>query len=59
MNPIWFVKMAKVARHPPSKKMIILWSVVIIGALVIFGIERYIGWPDFLTVNSRSRGVGL
>ena len=59
MNPRFFLKMARIARHPPSRKTILLWIVVVGIALVLFGIERLIGWPDWLTVNSHRGGIGF
>jgi len=59
MNPRFFLKMARIARHPPSKKTILLWIAVVGIALVLFGIERLIGWPDWLTVNSHRAGIGF
>jgi len=59
MNPIFFLKMARIARHPPSKKTILLWIVVVTIALILFGVERWIGWPAWLTVNSHRSGIGI
>jgi hypothetical protein len=59
MNPRFFLKMARIARHPPSKKTILSWISVVGIALVLFGIERLIGWPDWLTVNSHRGGIGF
>ncbi|MDA7458220.1 hypothetical protein N8850_00390 [Planktomarina temperata] len=51
--------MTRIARHPPSRKTILLWIAVVGIALVLFGIERLIGWPDWLTVNSHRGGIGF
>jgi hypothetical protein len=59
MNPRFFLKMARIAGHPPSRKTILLWIAVVGIALVLFGIERLIGWPDWLTVNSHRGGIGF
>jgi hypothetical protein len=59
MNPRFFLQMAQIARRPPSKKTIILWITVVTIALILFGIERLIGWPDWLTVNSHRGGIGF
>jgi hypothetical protein len=55
MNPIWFLRMARWLRHPPSKRQILIW--VVVGALccAVAGIEWLWGWPDWLTVNGRPR----
>jgi hypothetical protein len=41
------------------EKNILLWIAVVGIALVLFGIERLIGWPDWLTVNSHRGGIGF
>lgn len=55
MNPIWFVRMAKWVRHPPSKRMMAIWGVVIGLSLLIAGAEWLWGWPDWLTVNGNPK----
>ncbi|MDG0984571.1 MAG: hypothetical protein P8N80_03810 [Planktomarina sp.] len=59
MNPRFFLKMAQIARRPPSKKMVLIWIVVATIALLLFAIERWVGWPDWLTVNSHRSGLGF
>lgn len=51
MNPRWFLRMAKWARHPPSEARVRLVLGVIALCLVLFAIERLVGWPDWLTPN--------
>jgi hypothetical protein len=55
MNPLWFVRMAKWLRHPPSKRTLAIWAVVIGLCLLVAGAEALWGWPDWLTVNGRPR----
>jgi hypothetical protein len=43
--------MAKWARHPPSEKRVKLVLAVIALCLLLFAIERWIGWPEALTVQ--------
>ncbi|WP_045390639.1 hypothetical protein [Falsirhodobacter sp. alg1] len=52
MNLIWFVRMARWARHPPPmwKVLLVFGVIAACGAMVLF--ERQVGWPDWLTVNS-------
>ena len=56
MNLRWMVRAAKWARNPPSEKMVKLVFGIIAAALVLVGIEYFIGWPDWLTVNE-TRGL--
>ncbi|GLT10398.1 hypothetical protein ACFQFQ_09400 [Sulfitobacter porphyrae] len=49
MNPIWLLRMAKWAHHPPSVKRVILVFAVIALALLIAGIQWMGWWPDWAT----------
>ena len=51
MNPIWFLRMKKWARNPPSAARVKLVLGVIVACLLIFGYEWLFGWPDWLTPN--------
>ncbi|MGR1582225.1 hypothetical protein ACSSNL_12250 [Thalassobius sp. S69A] len=48
---MWFLRMAKWARHPPSAKRVRLVLGVIALCLILVAIERWIGWPEALTVQ--------
>ncbi len=47
MGPIWWLRMAKWARHPPSDKRIKLVAAVILICLLLLGIEWLGYWPDW------------
>lgn len=51
MNPRWFLHMSKWVRHPPSTKRVKLVFGVVAVCAVLFVIERYIGWPDWLSLD--------
>ena len=55
MNPIWLIRMARWARHPPPMWRVKLVVGVVILCLVLFGIEHFWGWPEWLTVNGKAR----
>ncbi len=55
MNPRWLFRMAKWARHPPSEKRVIFVLGIVGLCLVLFAIERFVGWPDFLSLEPRAR----
>ncbi len=55
MGPLWFVRMARWARHPPSPARVKLVLGVVALCFVLFGIEYIWGWPDWLKVNGRSK----
>jgi len=57
MNPRWLVKAKRLVQNPPSEKRIKLVFGVIIICVILFGIERLIGWPDWLTPNDMRRGI--
>lgn len=52
LSPRQFFRMAKWARNPPSEKRVKLVLGVIALCLVLFGVERLFGWPDWLTIDS-------
>ncbi len=56
MNPIWFLRMARWAKRPPSEARVKLVLGVIAVCLILFGIERVFGWPDWLTPDRVPRG---
>ena len=56
MNLRWMVRAARWARNPPSEKMVKLVFGIIAAGLVLVGIEYFIGWPEWLTVND-TRGL--
>ena len=48
MNPIWLVRMARWARHPPSPGRVKLVLGVVLACLLIWGLEQWLGSPwDF------------
>ena len=55
MNPRWLLLMARLARNPPSAARVKLVLGVLAIIAVIYLIEHFIGWPDFLTVEPRGR----
>lgn len=49
-------RMAKWSRRPPSEKQVKLFLGVIAICLLLFGLERIFGWPDFLTMANAPKG---
>lgn len=52
---IWFLRMARWARNPPSQRRVILVLAVIALCLALFAIERWFGWPEALTAEKLRR----
>ncbi len=52
MWPVWFLRMARWVRRPPSVRQVVLVVVVIALCLAIAGFEWLFGWPEALTPNS-------
>ena len=50
-----FLRMSRWARRPPPAWRIKLVVGVLALALLIAGIEKFIGWPDALTADPRPR----
>lgn len=51
MNPRWLFRMARWARNPPGEKRVIFVFAIIAFCLVLFAIEYFIGWPEWLSVQ--------
>ncbi|WP_121065051.1 hypothetical protein [Chachezhania antarctica] len=56
MNPRHFVKMSRLAKHPPSTRKMIVMAVMIGLAALVAGIEKLGYWPDWATAE-RHRSV--
>ncbi|MBI1172675.1 hypothetical protein GC209_14865 [bacterium] len=56
MGPLWFLRAAEWARHPPSWRKVRFGLMVVALCLLVVGIEHLWGWPAWLTVNGR---IGL
>ena len=48
-------RLAMWIRRPPSPRRMLIIAVVVAAALAIAGIEKYVGWPDALTVERLPR----
>lgn len=42
-------------RHPPSRGFVRILVAVVVASLLILGLERLFGWPEWLTVNRGPR----
>jgi len=53
MDPMirWGIRLAQWFRHPPSPRTVMIGLVAISAALIIIGIERFWGWPVWLTLG--------
>jgi hypothetical protein len=51
MNPRHLLRMARWAHNPPSKRRVKLVFTVIAICALLFAVERWIGWPDMLTLE--------
>jgi hypothetical protein len=51
LTPRHFLRMAKWARNPPSPRRVKLVFAVIAICALLFAVERWIGWPDMLTLE--------
>ncbi|MDJ0628240.1 MAG: hypothetical protein QNJ44_08250 [Rhodobacter sp.] len=49
MSPIWFVRMTRWVRNPPSMGRVKMVLAIVAACLVLYGLERMFGWPDWLT----------
>jgi len=56
VNLRWLLRAARWARRPPKETTVKLVLGVIAAALLLAGVEHFLGWPDWLTVNSGASG---
>ena len=59
MNPIhWLLRAKRWAQHPPSPGRVRLVLAIVALCALLYGIERFVGWPEALTAE-RLRAPGL
>jgi len=51
MNLLWFLRMSKWARNPPSAQRVVFVFSIIAVALCIFALEYFGWWPEALTAT--------
>lgn len=54
MNPLFFLRLARWARNPPSPRKLMLIGAVVAFCLTLVAVEYFVGWPDWLTVNGKT-----
>ena len=59
MNPRWLLRMSRFARNPPSQQRVIMFFAILATCLLVFGIEKFIGWPSWMTLEHVPRGERL
>ena len=53
MNALnWLLRAKRWAQNPPSEGRVKLVFGVVALCLVVVGIEYFVGWPDWMTVDS-------
>jgi hypothetical protein len=53
MDPLtrWLIRLVEIYRNPPSKQWLIIAGIAIAVSLALFAVERFVGWPDWLTTE--------
>lgn len=51
----WLLRASRWARNPPAMGRVKLVLAVVALCAVLFVIERYVGWPDWLSVDRPPR----
>jgi len=51
VNFFWLLRMRRWAQHPPSPRKVKVVLAVIAICLLLYAIERWVGWPDALNVQ--------
>lgn len=44
-------------RNPPSRQFVWILGVAVVASLLVFGLERLFGWPEWLTADRGPRVV--
>lgn len=55
MNFLWFLRMVKWARNPPSMKQVKVFGAVLAIVLVIVGLDMLGLWPDCAHVAGKPK----
>ena len=53
MNTRLLLRLAKIARRPPSKKQQIFIATILGICALLFAIDYVLGWPEWLTPDNR------
>ncbi len=56
MNFRWLMRASLWARNPPSAKRVKFMASIVVLCLILFAVERWIGWPTWLTSEMTPRG---
>ncbi|MCV2881040.1 hypothetical protein [Actibacterium sp. XHP0104] len=56
MNIRPFLRMAKWAHRPPGERRVKLVLGAIGLCLILLGVELFIGWPEWLTIDGAPKG---
>jgi hypothetical protein len=57
MGPLWLLRMARWARHPPSARRVVTVIVAMVLCAGIVLIEHFWGWPSWATLAPRPHGL--
>lgn len=55
MSLRFLLRMARLARRPPSRRRAMLWGLVLAACLALAGLDWLGLWPDALTLAPRDR----
>ncbi|MEM5475233.1 hypothetical protein [Pacificibacter sp. AS14] len=55
MNLMWLIRAKRWAHRPPSTKRIKLVFGVVLACLVLVGVEKFIGVPEWMQLDTSKR----
>ena len=54
MNPMWFLRLARLARNPPSLARALFFIGILAACLGLAALDHWGLWPDWISVNGRA-----
>ena len=54
MNPMWFLRLARLARNPPSLARALFFVGILVACLGLAALDHWGLWPEWMSANGRA-----